>query len=149
MKCASRSTSLGQITVWAEQLAITQLDVGCGANCQTGDALTDQALGQVGEYLAGERRLFDLSLAPKGTIFQQQVWQALLQIPYGQTRTYSEIAAQIGRPRAVRAVGTAIGKNPIPIIVPCHRVVAKNGLGGFSLGLPIKKRLLQIEQALR
>jgi len=80
-----------------------------------------------------------------GTVFQQAVWNELKKIPRGQTRTYGEIAAAIGRPNAVRAVGSACGANPIPLFIPCHRVVAKNGLGGFGAGLPWKKLLLELE----
>lgn len=82
---------------------------------------------------------------PEGTEFQQAVWNAMRKIPRGQTRTYGEIAAAIGRPKAVRAVGTACGANPLPVLIPCHRVVAANGLGGFGSGLPWKKLLLRME----
>jgi O-6-methylguanine DNA methyltransferase len=83
---------------------------------------------------------------PEGTEFQQAVWREMKKIPRGQTRTYGEIAAAIGRPKAVRAVGTACGANPLPVFIPCHRVVAKNGLGGFGSGLPWKKLLLRLEE---
>ncbi|MCF7816874.1 MAG: methylated-DNA--[protein]-cysteine S-methyltransferase [Kiritimatiellales bacterium] len=86
---------------------------------------------------------------PAGTEFQQQVWQAIAAIPFGQTRTYSELAAAIGRPRAVRAVGSACGRNPLPLFIPCHRVLAANGKpGGFSAGLPWKKLLLRCERSI-
>jgi O-6-methylguanine DNA methyltransferase len=85
---------------------------------------------------------------PEGTEFQQAVWREMKKIPRGQTRTYSEIASAIGRPNAVRAVGTACGANPLPVFIPCHRVVAKNGLGGFGRGLPWKVLLLRMEGAL-
>lgn len=85
---------------------------------------------------------------PAGTEFQQAVWREIKKIPHGQTRTYSEIAAAIGRPNAVRAVGTACGANPLPVFIPCHRVVARNGLGGFGSGLPWKVLLLRMEGAL-
>ena len=88
----------------------------------------------------------ELDLA-QGTPFQRDVWRALLDIPCGQTRTYGQIAAQIGRPRAARAVGQAVGANPLPIVIPCHRVVATSGLGGFGGGLEMKRRLLQMEKA--
>jgi O-6-methylguanine DNA methyltransferase len=88
----------------------------------------------------------DIDLS-QGTEFQRRVWRALLDIPRGETRTYKQIAEQIGRPRASRAVGQAVGANPLPIVVPCHRVVARNGLGGFGGGLPMKKRLLRLEGA--
>jgi O-6-methylguanine DNA methyltransferase len=99
-------------------------------------------------YACGETTVLDgtLDLA-QGTPFQQAVWKALLQIPCGETRTYGQIAEQIGRPRAARAVGQAVGSNPLPIVVPCHRVVASTGLGGFGGGLAMKKRLLALERA--
>ncbi|WP_397540157.1 methylated-DNA--[protein]-cysteine S-methyltransferase [Rummeliibacillus pycnus] len=101
---------------------------------------------QFQEYFAGERSTFDVPLDLQGTAFQQQVWQALLQIPYGVTTSYSEIANMIHNPKAVRAVGGAIGANPILIVVPCHRIIGKNGkLTGFRSGIPLKKVLLGLE----
>lgn len=101
---------------------------------------------QLDEYFAGERRQFDLPLELCGTPFQKQVWNSLLTIPFGQTRTYGQLADQIGNPKAVRAVGAANGKNPISIIVPCHRVIGASGkLTGFAGGLDAKKMLLQLE----
>ncbi|TDL96598.1 methylated-DNA--[protein]-cysteine S-methyltransferase [Macrococcus carouselicus] len=97
-------------------------------------------------YAVGTPKEFDWSYDLPGTSFQQAVWHALQTIPYGQTMTYSEIAEQIGRPKAVRAVGGAIGRNPVLITIPCHRVIGKNGrLTGFSSGLHLKRRLLDIE----
>jgi methylated-DNA-[protein]-cysteine S-methyltransferase len=98
------------------------------------------------EYFRGERRTFDLPLAPRGTEFQMDVWRALQRIPYGETRSYSGIAREIGRPAAVRAVGAANGANPIPIVIPCHRVVGSNGsLTGFGGGIETKRWLLALE----
>lgn len=98
-------------------------------------------------YLAGESTSFSSSMDLYGTSFQQSVWQALLQIPYGSTHSYSELAEQIGRPDAVRAVSTAIGANPVLIAIPCHRVIGKNGsLTGFRGGIPMKQALLRLEQ---
>jgi methylated-DNA-[protein]-cysteine S-methyltransferase len=103
---------------------------------------------QLGEYFAGERRRFDLPLAPRGTEFQRRVWRALREIPYGQTISYGELARRIGNPSAPRAVGLANGANPLPIIVPCHRVIGADGsLTGFGGGLPIKRKLLALEGA--
>lgn len=103
-------------------------------------------LQQLQEFLTGTRQEFTLALDLRGTAFQMSVWQALTQIPFGQTRSYSEIAEQVGKPNAVRAVGTANGANPIPILVPCHRVIGKNAaLTGFRGGLQMKEALLQIE----
>lgn len=100
------------------------------------------------EYFSGERNRLDLPLDLRGTTFQLAVWDALQQIPYGETKTYSEIAAAIGNPKSIRAVGTAIGKNPVLIAVPCHRVIQKDGsLGGFRAGLDLKKTLLELEGA--
>ena len=101
---------------------------------------------QFAAYFAGRLQHFELPLAATGTLFQQQVWQALLTIPYGQTRSYGHIAQQIGNPRSVRAVGAANGRNPLAIIVPCHRVIGQNGsLTGYAGGLQIKEFLLQLE----
>ncbi|KIL51349.1 methylated-DNA-[protein]-cysteine S-methyltransferase [Jeotgalibacillus alimentarius] len=98
------------------------------------------------DYFSGQKRIFDMPIEPKGTDFQQEVWQALLEIPYGETRTYADIAARVGRPKAFRAVGTAIGANPLLVVVPCHRVIAKDGgLGGFSAGLDVKRALHAVE----
>jgi len=101
---------------------------------------------QLTEYFAGERRTFDLPLKLNGTEFQMSVLQALQQIPYGETTSYADIAERIGRPKAVRAVGAANGRNPIPIIVPCHRVIGSHGdLTGFGGGLDTKEALLRLE----
>ena len=101
---------------------------------------------QLLEYLAGVRRVFDLPLAPKGTEFYRSVWRALEEIPYGETRSYRDIAQAVGRPKAVRAVGQANHNNPIPVIIPCHRVVGANGsLTGYGGGLDLKERLLRLE----
>lgn len=103
---------------------------------------------QLEAYFDGKRRSFDLALAPLGTEFQLAVWRALAAIPYGTTTTYAEIARAIGKPRAVRAVGAANGKNPLSIVVPCHRVIGKDGtLTGYAGGLPSKRKLLAIESA--
>jgi methylated-DNA-[protein]-cysteine S-methyltransferase len=112
------------------------------------DSALAATVRQLDEYFRGKRRSFDLRLAPHGTDFQCAVWDALRQIPYGRTTTYGAIAERIGRPKAVRAVGAANGQNPLPIIVPCHRVIGKDGtLTGFGGGLPIKQALLQLEGA--
>jgi len=101
---------------------------------------------QLAGYFRGERRTFDLPLDFRGTDFQKQVWAALLAIPFGETRSYARIAAEIGRPRAVRAVGAANARNPISIVAPCHRVIGANGaLTGFAGGLPAKRFLLRLE----
>ena len=112
------------------------------------DAPLRDALRQLRAYFAGALRKFDLPLAPRGTEFQQRVWQALREIPYGETTTYGELARRIGRPTASRAVGAANGRNPLPIVVPCHRVIGSTGsLTGFAGGLHLKEGLLGLEQA--
>ena len=106
------------------------------------------ALDQLGAYFAGELTDFDLDLAPEGTSFQRAVWTALRDIPYGETRSYGEIAREIGRPAASRAVGAANGSNPLPIVVPCHRVIGSTGkLTGFGGGIEVKAALLALERS--
>ena len=105
---------------------------------------------QLRDYFSGKLETFDLPLAPRGTPFQQDVWTALTKIPYGETVSYAAIAKRIGRPDAVRAVGAANGQNPIPIVIPCHRVIGSNGsLTGFGGGLPAKRFLLSLESTQR
>ena len=105
-----------------------------------------EAIGQLERYFARELRSFELTLKPRGTPFQLRVWEALRAIPYGETRSYAEVARAIGKPDAVRAVGSANGANPIPIIVPCHRVLGSDGsLTGFGGGLRVKRFLLDLE----
>jgi methylated-DNA-[protein]-cysteine S-methyltransferase len=111
------------------------------------DAGFDAAVRQLGEYFAGTRRAFDLDLAPRGSAFEKQVWALLTKIPYGQTRTYGQLAAEIGDPGAAQAVGNANGWNPISIIVPCHLVVCTSGsLTGYAGGLNRKRFLLSLEE---
>ena len=113
---------------------------------QQSDAPFRDAIRQLKEYFRGKRTAFDLKLNPKGTPFQLKVWRALTQTPYGATRSYAQIARRVSRPLAVRAVGLANGRNPLPIIVPCHRVIGSGGqLVGYGGGLPIKRALLQLE----
>ena len=109
----------------------------------------NQAVQQISEYLQGVRKEFNLTLDFHGTPFQKKVWQQLAYIPYGETRSYKEIAFKINQPDAVRAVGTANGKNPLCLVIPCHRVISSDGsLGGYSGGLLLKNKLLQIEKSL-
>jgi O-6-methylguanine DNA methyltransferase len=110
--------------------------------------LVDKLSQELAEYFAGRRREFSVPLELRGSEFQRAVWREIGRIPYGETRTYSEVARGAGRPRAVRAAGTATGNNPVPILIPCHRVIAAHGrLGGFSGGLDAKRRLLALERA--
>jgi methylated-DNA-[protein]-cysteine S-methyltransferase len=107
----------------------------------------DQAERELEEYFAGRRKRFDVVLDVTGTAFQQSVWRELARIPYGETRSYAQIAQRVGSPRAVRAVGTANGRNPVSIIVPCHRVIASSGkLAGYAGGLSVKETLLALEK---
>jgi O-6-methylguanine DNA methyltransferase len=116
-----------------------------GRECQS-NPLVREAIQQLRAYFAGELRDFDLTLDLQGTGFQRRVWDELLNIPYGETRSYSFVANTIGAPKAVRAVGAANGKNPIPIVVPCHRVIGAGGsLVGYGGGLPLKRFLLDLE----
>lgn len=109
--------------------------------------MLDRAETQIAEYLAGERKVFDIPMQVEGTEFQKRVWARLAAIPYGETRSYKDIATELKDPKACRAVGTANGRNPISLIVPCHRVIATGGkLGGYAGGLDIKQVLLLLEQ---
>ncbi len=119
-----------------------------GVDWQQDDSAFEDAKAQLDEYFAGTRKAFDLKLAPSGTRFQLDVLAALREIPYGETRSYRDIARRLGRPGAVRAVGAANGRNPLPIVIPCHRVIGSNGsLTGFGGGLDAKRFLLELEQA--
>lgn len=110
------------------------------------DSAFADAARQLSEYFDGRRRSFDLQLSPHGTRFQLAVLRALQEIPYGETRSYAEIAKAVGNPKAVRAVGAANGRNPLPIVIPCHRVIgAKGGLTGFGGGIETKRFLLELE----
>lgn len=141
--------TMGEITIACDAEGITLISNWDepnleGENKQT--PLLDEAAKQLEEYFKGERREFQLPLNPQGTAFQKQVWQALCQIPYGETRSYKDIAEMIGNPKACRAVGGANNKNPIMIVIPCHRVIGANGkLVGYGGGLNIKEYLLNIE----
>lgn len=101
---------------------------------------------QLSEYFSGKRKIFDIKINAKGTEFQKRIWKELQKIPYGKTRSYSEIAAAVGNKNAQRAVGSACNKNPVMIIIPCHRVISKTGqLGGFAYGNQLKQKILEIE----
>jgi len=138
------STPLGDMCLTEENDCIVSFLWGGSGNDET--PLLTEAAQQLSDYFAGHRRTFDLPLAPKGTDFQQSVWRALTEIPYGETRSYGEIAKALGNPNASRAVGMANHRNPIPIIIPCHRVIGADGsLTGYGGGLPRKKYLLALE----
>ena len=140
---------LGWLTLTEENDSLTSLcfgqqEMGETPKCET--SLMREAQAQLNAYFSEKLRSFQLPLAPKGTTFQQKCWQALLQIPYGQTWTYGQQAIVIGQPRATRAVGMANHRNPLPILIPCHRVVGKNGsLTGYAAGIATKRFLLELE----
>lgn len=150
MKLYFSETPLGKLGIAEQDGNITDVYFANDVIPQKVDivetALISEAFSQLNAYFAGELQSFTLPLAPRGTDFMQTVWQALCQIPYGTTASYKEIAIAINNPKAVRAVGLANSKNPIPIFIPCHRVINHNGqLGGYSGGLEIKKFLLALE----
>ncbi len=117
------------------------------ADAREDDEAFGEVISQLCAYFDGTRTTFDVRLAPRGTAFQREVWRALAAIPYGETKTYAEIARAIGRPSAVRAVGAANGKNPLSIVVPCHRVIGRDGtLTGYAGGIDNKRRLLELER---
>ena len=141
-------TAIGSLTFCEEEENITvissqyQPEIGEEKETET----IRRAYAQIKEYLDGNRKTFDLPLAPKGTKFQKQVWQALSDIPYGQTRTYKEIAVAAGNPKAVRAVGMANNRNPLIVVVPCHRVIGSDGkMLGYAAGVDKKEFLLRLE----
>jgi methylated-DNA-[protein]-cysteine S-methyltransferase len=125
-----------------------QPSVGPGWRRRSGLPILRRAAAELAEYFAGERTAFDLPLAPAGTPYQQAVWQAIGSVPFGATIAYRELAARAGRPRSIRAAGAATGRNPLSIIIPCHRIVGTDGaLTGYAGGLPRKRSLLEIERA--
>lgn len=143
------SSPIGMLTLIEEDHALTEVRFGENAP----DALLAptplllQASRELEEYFRGERKAFTVPLFPKGTAFQKLCWEALCRIPYGETRTYAQQAAMIGNPKACRAVGMSNHCNPLPIFIPCHRVIGKNGtLIGYAGGLTIKETLLNIER---
>ncbi len=148
----SKITSpIGELRLVSNGRALTAIEFA-GQHGREGaegsDRILQAAARQLDEYFRGDRQQFDIALGAQGTEFQQRVWQALTNIPYGETCTYGDIARDLDKPKAVRAVGAANGKNPIPIIVPCHRVIGSTGkLTGFSGGLETKRQLLALEAA--
>ena len=142
------NTPFGKITLSSDGTSITRMafgDVMLEGN-RIPNSVMNAAATQLQEYFAGHRRLFDIPIALNGTPFQLEVWHSVELIPYGETRTYSEVAANIGKPGSARAVGRALNANPIPIIVPCHRVLpAAGGIGGYAYGEAAKRFLLELE----
>lgn len=141
-------TPIGTLCLEEDGEALTAIRLGPKCEEEQDESeLLNEAKKQIMEYFAGKRTQFDLPLHMHGTEFQVKVWNALRQIPYGETRSYSEIAAAAGNPKACRAVGGANNKNPLLIVVPCHRVIGKNGsLVGFACGMDAKKHLLELEK---
>ena len=139
----------GNIVIMSDEKAITYIKTENGETPigeKRPSELTDLAAQQLNEYFAGKRKEFDLPLNPKGTDFQKSVWNALQKIPYGETQTYGQVAKMVGSPKACRAVGLANNRNPIWIVIPCHRVIGANGtLVGYGGGLDMKQKLLEIE----
>lgn len=151
-------TPWGWVTVTASDKGLTSIDLSPSARANesrpAGDdpagAIVEEAKRQLLAYLDGARREFSLPVDwSAGTTFQRKVWRAITKIPYGRLRSYQWVAMRVGGKQYARAVGMALGANPVPIVVPCHRIVAHDGsLGGFSCGLPLKRRLLKLEGAL-
>ncbi len=148
------TSPLGDLLIIADESALRMIGFSRGRypgkvedGWRQGGAVVAEARRQLDEYFAGRRKDFRLPVAPAGTAFQLRAWRALQDIPYGETRSYGEQARALGQPAAVRAVGAANGRNPIPIVIPCHRVIGGDGrLTGYAGGLDIKKHLLDLEQ---
>lgn len=143
-------TPIGMIAIEENGTSLTHLyfqsETPAGDAALRETALLREANRQLQEYFTGERTAFSLPFAPEGTPFQQMVWQSLCAIPYGETRSYAQIAQSVGNPRACRAVGMANHRNPLPVFVPCHRVIGANGsMVGYGGGLEIKLKLLRLE----
>ena len=159
---SSWESPFGKITVSCSQKGVRELSLGpversrgkgngsgpSGEPSEArGAALARQAIAELQEYSAGRRKRFSVPLDLRGTPFQLKVWKALLRIPYGETRSYRQIAREVGNPRASRAVGMANHRNPVAIVVPCHRVISSDGsLGGYAGGLDLKARMLHLEK---
>lgn len=142
-------TPHGAFTFVVENGCIVQVNIGQTADGSEGNsALLLAAEEQLIAYFNGKLRIFSLPVAVKGTLFQKLCWEALLDIPWGETMTYGQLAQKIGRPGAVRAVGMAAHRNPLPILIPCHRLIGSGGrLTGYAGGIPLKEALLRLEQS--
>jgi len=140
------ASPIGELTIRSDGERICALEFGAAESRRDGLPVLLRAEGELAEYFAGRRRRFSVPLCMEGTPFQLQVWRALGEIPYGETVSYGQLAARIGRPRACRAVGMANNRNPLPIFVPCHRVVGADGsLRGYAGGLKAQRILLELE----
>ena len=138
-------TPIGVLELHADQRKLRAISLAPQAQEDMPSPITQQVSAQIEEYFAKKRTEFQVFCLANGTPFQQAVWSKMAQIPYGKVATYGALAAAIGQPTAVRAVANAVGQNPFLILWPCHRVVASNGLGGFSAGLDAKRTLLMLE----
>jgi len=146
MYSQTMNSPMGKVTVTADHQGVTSVAFGVAQRAEQPSDVTNSAVSQLTSYFAGSLKHFDLPLSQQGTAFQKQVWSALCEISYGQTASYSDIANRINNPKAVRAVGMANGRNPIAIIVPCHRIIGANGtLTGYAGGIDKKHALLQLE----
>ena len=138
---------IGALTIVSDGESLTALRFGNTTRGLCSCPVLEQAAAQLAEYFAGTRRVFSVPLNAQGTDFQRSVWAALCEIGYGETASYAQIAARIGKPKVCRAVGSANHCNPIPIIIPCHRVIGKNGsMTGYAGGISIKEFLLNLER---
>ena len=157
LACKTIESPVGELRLFAsaEGLVAILWENDSPRRVRLGEAVVDdrhpvlvETERQLGEYFAGKRKTFSVALDMRGTRFQKNVWEALVAIPFGETRSYGQLAQQLGNPRASRAVGAANGRNPVSIIVPCHRVIGSSGkLTGFAGGLDIKARLLGLEKS--
>lgn len=148
MKYFDFATKIGLIGIFYVDGKITEITIDRIFDYKTqSDKKILDCVSQIKEYLNGNRKFFECDYLIRGTPFQMSVWKNLTKIPYGETRTYKEIAENIGKPKAVRAVANAIGRNPLPILIPCHRVIGSDGkLHGYRYGIEIKRKLLAIEK---
>ena len=141
------ASPIGALTIASDGASVTAVRFGDMTSGLSSCALLEQAAEELAEYFAGQRRAFTVQLNAQGTAFQRSVWAALCEIGYGETVSYAQIAERIGNPTACRAVGSANNRNPIPIFIPCHRVIGKNGsLIGYAGGMEIKEFLLRLER---
>lgn len=146
---ASIESPLGPIALTSDGRHLTDLEIGRHVTEPTTDSIIDAASAQLGEYFAGHRTEFDLPLKATGTAFQESIWQALQGIPFGHTTSYGELGQEVGKPGSARAVGGAVGANPLPIVIPCHRVLASDRrITGYSGGdgISTKEKLLDLEK---
>ena len=147
MKKAAYKTDIGYITLTEDNGVLISLSFGNNADKNEETAFLKRCYEEIEEYLLGRRQVFDIKYRIPGSGFYKKVWEELIKIPYGQTRTYSEIAKCVGNEKAARAVGMACNKNEMVIVIPCHRVIGKNGaLTGFAGGLDVKEKLLTLER---